>query len=61
LQKKRKAHREQRRRTRESQKFSYCTSFWALTSDPESAVGKLLNAHSITVQQIEAAIQKSGT
>jgi hypothetical protein len=33
---------------------------WALTSDGESAVGKLLHAHSITVDQVEAAIQKSG-
>jgi hypothetical protein len=33
---------------------------WALTSNGERAVGKLLDAHSVTVEQIEAAIQKPG-
>ncbi len=33
---------------------------WALTSDGESAVGKILHAHSITVDQVEAAMQKPG-
>jgi len=33
---------------------------WALTGDGESAVGKLLNAQSVTVEQVEAAIRKPG-
>lgn len=33
---------------------------WALTIDGESAVGKLLKAHDITVEQVDAAIQKAG-
>jgi ATP-dependent Clp protease ATP-binding subunit ClpC len=34
---------------------------WALTSDGANAVGKLLNAHGITMEQVEAAIQKRDT
>lgn len=34
---------------------------WALTSNGESAVGKLLHAQGITVEQVEGAIQKPDT
>jgi ATP-dependent Clp protease ATP-binding subunit ClpC len=45
----------------ESAKIQLLHLLWALTSDGESAVGKLLNAQGITLEQVEAAIQKSGT